>query len=202
MTEDTGLREWKKRATRYALSTATVRLCLRHGWDSVSVDDIAAEAKVSPRTFRNYFASKAEAVAAIHLERAMRIGDALRTRPADEPLWDAIRHAVVAQYTVDTVEDSDTAKRWRDGLWAIFAVPAVAGEILKADAAAREELAMAIAERIGVDVDRDVYPRLLAGVVGAGTGEAVGHWLRNDPDGPVEPLLHDVLDRIRAGLPN
>lgn len=203
MTEDDGLREWKKRETRYALSRATVRLCLRDGWDAVTVDDIAAAAKVSPRTFRNYFTSKAEAVAAIHLERALRIGDELRARPATEPLWDAVRHAVIAQYTVDPAGEVDpaAARRWRDGLWTVFAIPAVQGEILKADAAAREELAGAIADRLGLDVDRDLYPRLLAGVVGAATGEAVGHWLRTDPDGPVEPLLHAVLDRVRAGLP-
>jgi hypothetical protein len=104
--------------------------------------------------------------------------------------------------TVGGAPNPESVRRWLDGLWELFAVPAVQGEILKADVAAREELARAIADRIGTDVDRDLYPRLLAGVVGAGSGTAVGHWLRSDPDGPVLPLLRDALDRIRAGLPS
>jgi AcrR family transcriptional regulator len=200
--DNPGLRERKKWETRVALSHATIRLCMERGWDAVTVDDIAAAANVSPRTFRNYFAGKAEAVAAIHLARAMRTGDELRARPADEPLWDAIAGAVEAQYTVDApTPDPDAARRWLTGLWDLFAVPAVRGEILKADVAAREELARAIADRIGTDVDRELYPRLLADVVGAGTGAAIGHWLRNDPDGPVVPLLRETLERIRSGLP-
>jgi AcrR family transcriptional regulator len=187
------------------LSHATIRLCLDRGWEAVTVDDIADAANVSPRTFRNYFAGKAEAVAAAHLARAIRIGDELRARPADEPLWDAIAAAVEAQYTVDTTDgeapDPEAARRWLDGLWGLFAVPAVQGEILKADVLAREELARAIADRIGADVDRDLYPGLLAGVVGSASGTAVGHWLRNTPAGPVVPLLRDALDRVRAGLP-
>jgi AcrR family transcriptional regulator len=204
MTDDNAsLRERKKWETREALSHATIRLCLERGWDAVTVDEIAAAANVSPRTFRNYFTSKAEAVAAAHLARAMRIGDELRARPASEPLWDSIASATEAQYTVDTpVAGPEAARHWLNGLWDLFAVPAVQGEILKADVAAREELARAIADRIGADVDRDRYPRLLASVVGAASGTAVAHWLRNDPDGPVVPLLRDALDQLRAGLPN
>jgi AcrR family transcriptional regulator len=195
-----GLRERKKWETRLALSHATIRLCFERGFEAVTVDDIAAAANVSPRTFRNYFTGKAEAIAASHLARAVRIGDELRARPADEPLWDAIGNAVAAQYTADTAEP-DAVRRWRNSLWELFAHPAVQGEILKADAAAQEELAKAVADRIGTDVDGDLYPRLLAAVVAAGTGAAVGHWLRTDPDGPVVPVLRDTLDRIRAGLP-
>lgn len=206
---DIGLREWKKRETRYALSRAAIRLCTERGWDAVTVDDIAAEAKVAPRTFRNYFAGKAEAVAASHLERALRIGDALRARPADEPLWDAVTHAVQAQYAVDDPDERteppatlgpDAARQWRDGIWGLFAVPAVESELRKADAATQEELAVAVAERLGVDVDADLYPRLLAAVVSAACATAVGHWMRTGPTGPVDPVLSDAFARVRAGL--
>lgn len=216
-----GLRERKKKETRLALSRATIRLCVERDWGAVTIEDIAAAANVSVRTFRNYFSSKAEAVAASHLERAVRIGDELRARPADEPLWDAIAAAVEARYTsvgdaeadagsdsaAGTEAGSDSAGRsvqvrlWLDGVQRVLAEPAVQGEILRADAAAREELAKAIAERTGTDLDRDLYPRLLAAVVGAGSGMAVGHWLRNGPTGSVVPLLRDTLDLIRAGLP-
>ena len=91
---DVGLRERKRRETRAALSLAALRLCVQRGWENVMVDDIAAAANVSSRTFRNYFSTKAEAVAAGHLERMLRVADELRARPASEPLWTAITHSV------------------------------------------------------------------------------------------------------------
>src|SRR5690349_19936988 len=90
-----GLREQKKLATRAALGWAAIRLIVERGYDKVLVEDIAAEAGVSPRTFNNYFGSKAEAVASRHLDRIHRMAEALRERPADEPLWDSIEHVML-----------------------------------------------------------------------------------------------------------
>ena len=57
-----GLRERKKAETRAALSWAAIRLTVERGFENVKVEDIAAAAGVSPRTFNNYFASKGEAI--------------------------------------------------------------------------------------------------------------------------------------------
>jgi len=75
-----GLRERKKLATRQALSSAALRLAIERGLDNVTIEDITAEADVALRTFRNYFASKYEAVAAIGADRARRIGMSLLER--------------------------------------------------------------------------------------------------------------------------
>src|SRR5262244_3012233 len=150
-----GLRQRKRRETRAALSRAAMRLCMqRGGWENVTVDDIAAAANVSPRTFRNYFSTKAEAVAAMHLERMLRIADELRARPADEPLWKAITNAVSAQFESQertrkggVVPD---ASRWMERIRFLLTEPAIHAEVLKASASAQGELAKAIAERTGV----------------------------------------------------
>lgn len=57
-----GLREAKKQATTWALVEAARRLVHADGLDAVTIDDIAAAAGVSPRTFFNYFDSKELAV--------------------------------------------------------------------------------------------------------------------------------------------
>lgn len=200
MTEDEGLRERKKRETRAAISLAAIRLCARSGWDDVTIADIADAANVSERTFRNYFANKAEAVAATHLERVLRTVDDLRGRPADEPIWDAVTAAVSAQYDAPPAAGPGEADEWAAGVRRVLAEPALAGELLKANAIAQDELAAAIAERAGMDRTADLYPRLVAAVVTAATGAVVGHWLLNGPTESVAPRLHAVLGQLRAGV--
>ena len=89
------MRERKKLATREALSAAALRLALERGPQNVRVDDIAEAAGVSPRTYNNYFSSKAEAITWRHLDRARRMADLLRARPPGEPLWASITCAAI-----------------------------------------------------------------------------------------------------------
>jgi AcrR family transcriptional regulator len=92
-----GLRERKKQETRAALGWAAIQLIVERGADNVLVEDIAAAAGVSARTFNNYFSSKGEAIAARHLDRSLKTAQDLRDRPVDEPLWTALTNAVLAQ---------------------------------------------------------------------------------------------------------
>ncbi|GGU65464.1 TetR family transcriptional regulator [Streptomyces albospinus] len=195
-----GLRERKKRETRVALSQAAIRLCVLHGWADVTVDQIAAEANVSVRTFRNYFGGKAEAIAASHSERMLRVADDLLARPAGEPLWDSLLHAVLGQF-VPPGNSGPQNERWREGVRLMLAEPALAGEIVKANAAAQQELAKAVARRTGTDAERDVYPKLVAAAVAAGSGVAVEHSLRADEAVPLGAVLTQVFGQLAAGLP-
>lgn len=199
-TGDGGLRERKKRETRLALSHAAIGLVLERGFDNVSVDDIAAAANVSGRTFRNYFTSKAEAIVAAHIERGQRIAEVLRERPAGEPLWDALVHAVVAQFEPQPGNAGPPDDRYPSALQKLLAEPAVQHEVFRAHAAAQDELTVAIAERTHTDAVDDLYPQVVAAVVSTGLGTAMAHWTR-DPTQSLVSLLREVFDQIRAGLP-
>ncbi|MEV1168167.1 TetR family transcriptional regulator [Nonomuraea sp. NPDC049784] len=199
MPTSNGLRERKKRETRVALSLATIRLCVERGWDNVTIEDIAAAANVSVRTFRNYFSNKAEAIAAAHVERTLRIADEIRASPPGEPLWESIVEAVQASFAPDDSTGVEFG-RWRDGVSLMLAEPALQGEVLKANAAAQDELARAIAERTGTDLVHDVYPKLVAAVIGAGSAVAIEHCLRAERPAPLDQVLREVFDRLAAGL--
>jgi AcrR family transcriptional regulator len=56
--EPAGLRARKKTRTRHAIADAAISLFLAHGFDQVSVTDIAAAAEVSKPTLFRYFATK------------------------------------------------------------------------------------------------------------------------------------------------
>ena len=120
---------------------------MQRGWENVTVDEIAAAANVSPRTFRNYFSTKAEAVAAGHLERLLRIAGELRARPAGELLWTAIVNSVAAQFEPPANKSPmlADANRWVERIRFIATEPAIQGEVLRASAAAQTELAKVIA---------------------------------------------------------
>jgi AcrR family transcriptional regulator len=193
MTDQPGLRERKKQATREALRLAALRLAIEKGWEQVRVEDIAAEAGVSTRTFNNYFASKDAAFLATAHDRAARMQAALAARPAGEPLWPAVIEAVVHSFAAESV-DLRQARR-------ITPTPTLAAEQLKTIMVIEQGLAEAIARRIGTDLEHDLYPRLVAAAAISATRVTIEHWLRTESDLPFPPVLRDALERVAAGLP-
>lgn len=94
-----GLRERKKQRTRATLIDAAVELCDRQGFERTTVDQIAAVADVSPRTFSRYFATK-DAIALALIDDAIDLAaDELARQPTDINHFEALRRAYVAMYT-------------------------------------------------------------------------------------------------------
>ncbi|WP_435134783.1 TetR/AcrR family transcriptional regulator [Actinacidiphila sp. bgisy144] len=60
--EPTGLRARKKARTRDTIADAAISLFLAHGFDAVSVNDVAAAAEVSKPTLFRYFPTKEDLV--------------------------------------------------------------------------------------------------------------------------------------------
>ncbi|OFJ51344.1 TetR/AcrR family transcriptional regulator [Mycolicibacterium grossiae] len=94
-----GLRERKKQNTRRLLVDAAVELCLRQGYENTTVEQIAAAAEISTRTFSRYFATKDAVFLAVLDDLVGEIVAELEARPDEEGPMEALRAAHVAVLT-------------------------------------------------------------------------------------------------------
>ena len=93
-----GLRERKKQRTRATLIDAAIELCERQGFEQTTVEQIAAIADVSPRTFSRYFATK-EAVCLALVDHAIDIAAVeLARQPAEHNHLEALYRSHVEMY--------------------------------------------------------------------------------------------------------
>ncbi|WP_354643440.1 TetR family transcriptional regulator [Kitasatospora camelliae] len=97
MDEASGLRTLKKQRTRQAIAEAAIRLFLAHGFDQVSVAEIAAAAEVSKPTLFRYFPTKEELVLHRFADHQGEAGRVVEARDGDTtPLAALERHHLAA----------------------------------------------------------------------------------------------------------
>jgi len=82
----TNQRDAQKRATRGALAEAAIDLFTTKGFDETRVEDIAAAAGVTARTFFLHFGSKEAAAFPDHDERVEALAEALASDESEDPL--------------------------------------------------------------------------------------------------------------------
>jgi len=193
----TGLRERKKLATRSALHEAALRLVAERGLASVSVEDIADRADVSPRTFFNYFSSKDDAVLGLDPEGSARQVAAFLARPGDETPVEALR-AVARGQAEEMATDTEL---WPLRLKVMDTEPSLLGRLAAVFGEGEKALSQAVALRTGTRAGVDAYPTLLAGVAGVAMRTALHRWLTSDFTAPLPDLLDEAWDVLAAGLP-
>lgn len=194
--EAPGLRERKKTATRAALSETALRLALERGLSQVRVEEIAAGAGVSPRTFNNYFSSKEEAVVSLLAGRVRRFREAIARHAGEEPLWDVIGEAALA-----LVPTASETHQWRQWVGLIMGTPSLEAVYLRANASLERDLALDIADRTGTDPQSDLFPRLAACATVAAIRAALQFWLDNQESASYSALLQRAIAEVAAGLP-
>lgn len=160
-----GLRERKKLRTRATLIDAALELCERQGFDNTTVDQIAAVADVSPRTFSRYFPTKDAIALALVDEVLDRTAVELAAQPADLNHFEAILRAYLAMAEAAKVAPAGelTAERVLCIVRIVLSSPALRQASLEYRGNAIDS---AVAERMGVSVD-DRGPRMVSAVWGS-----------------------------------
>lgn len=87
------LKDHARDAVRAEVLRCAWQLFGEQGYDATTIDDVAASAGMSRRTFFRYFASKDELVLDRLAESGARIAEALEGRPIEESPWLAVRRA-------------------------------------------------------------------------------------------------------------
>lgn len=151
------LRERKNRATRMALRRSAVALVASRGLGAVTIEDIAADAGVSPRTFYNYFPSKEDAVTAWDPAIVADMVERLRGRPAAEEAPTALRATVSEVFALFDHDHRDLLERLR----VTRSDPHLLAHHLTRWAEAERELVAVLAERRGSDAIHDRYAALV-----------------------------------------
>jgi AcrR family transcriptional regulator len=94
-----GLREQKRIETWRSIRRAGLDLMRARGFDAVSVEEIAAAARVSRTTFFNYFDSKESLVFDHDPEEPAEWRALFASRPAHEAVWDSLREIFAAYFS-------------------------------------------------------------------------------------------------------
>ena len=160
--EAPGLRERKKMRTRSTLIDVAVELCLSQGYDKTTVEQIAAAADVSPRTFSRYFPTKESVIAAAADEIDEIVAAAIVTQPRDITEYEALLRAHVQAFSPTPTGASPAFTRMAVMIQIVNASPTLneSAFAIKQDLDENATL-RAIGQRMGLAPD-DPAVRLLA----------------------------------------
>ncbi len=180
--------------SRRELQRIALRLFDAHGFENTTIEQIAAEAGVSERTFFRYFTTKASVLWAEFETEVATIRDALAEVPESVPMMDAIRGAVVAanHYRAEDVPEM----RMRMAL--IATEPALSFGAAEYYAQWEQAISDFVGRRLGQPAG-SLYPLAVGRTVLAACRAAYDRWSdRADSDLPA--YLDAALSALAAGF--
>lgn len=207
--EELGRREAHKRATRQALQDAASRLFAANGYAQTTVQEIAAAAGVTERTFFRYFASKDELVARRVLDNLPALRAAIVSRPQAEPPLRAIHAVLRGTITAAAADPNEpsTLRLFDGGPPGVRLARTGANLLLRIEGS----LAEAVHERLhpatpdstsAHGTQPDLHCEVLAAAAVAAARRAL---IRYTSQGPgtrmsVEQLIDDAFDTLAADI--
>jgi AcrR family transcriptional regulator len=191
-----GLRERKKQRTRATLIDAAMELCRKQGYDQTTVEQIAASADVSPRTFSRYFPTKGAVILTLIGDYAEEVGAALDLVPPSVGPLEAMRQASVSVLT--RVADRRISKLSPERVILMLSV------INDSDALRRSTYGFrhapsyaALAKRMGVPVDHRSV-KLVVSVFASIVAIAFGDLVRDADTSQLGPML--LVERLNEAF--
>jgi AcrR family transcriptional regulator len=198
------LRERKKLATRRGIRRVALELIAERGFSHVTVEDIAAAADVSPRTFFNYFPSKEAVLFGADPGRAEEVRARLVHDLPGHSALEVLRAVLTdraRQLAAELAELGGDPARWAAQVKAAQADPQLRAAQASHMAQVEASFASALAERLGTDPDRDPYPTLLASAATAVLRATMSFWAGAGGTVPLEQLADAAFRALADGFP-
>lgn len=175
-----------------AIEKAALELIAARGFDETPVEEIAAAAGISRRTFFRYFGSKNDIPFGNYSALLAALAEHLDAAPDEEPIFVVIADAVMRFNRVH----SDGAVAHRERMRLIMRTPS-----LRANAALHQDewvnvLAGYAAKRLGEAPD-SLGPRLVAHLALGASNAAYEQWLQDD-----DADLGQLVSEAFAALPD
>jgi mycofactocin system transcriptional regulator len=180
--------------SRFEIEHIALDLFIRRGFDNTTVDDIAAAAGIGRRTVFRYYASKNDIPWGAFDEQLDRMRATFAALPADVPVMEGVRVAVLDFNDVHPAEQPWHRRRLR----LILGTPALQAHSTLRYAAWRQVVADYVAARLGVPPDSLVPQTIGHASLGVALA-AYERWLSAD-DGELRELLDAVFRSLEQGL--
>ena len=198
------LRERKKLATRRLLRRAALDLVAERGLSNVTVEDIAAAAEVSPRTFFNYFPSKEAALFGGDPDRAAELRERVAGGAPGKSALDVLR-AVMAEDAEEIADElrslgGDPAD-WLRKMKVARTDPHVRAGHAAQMAMIERAIAEGLAARLGTDLETDPYPGVLAAATVGVVRASMAFWAGSGGAVPLGQLIDQAFKALADGLP-
>ncbi|WP_423463902.1 TetR/AcrR family transcriptional regulator [Promicromonospora sp. MS192] len=187
------LRERTRRAVHAEITDTALRLFVEQGYEATTVDQIAAAAGISRRSFFHYFGSKEDVVMGDLEALGLRVRDTLEARPATETAWEALRETFIGlqEQASDAVTPLQIADMYAEA-------PSLRARHLEKHLRWQELLAPDIERRLGIVPGATADPRARAVIAAALAclDVAVETWRQSG--GTSDPV--DLFDQAVAAL--
>ena len=198
------LRERKKLATRLAIRRTALDLIAERGFSRVTVEDIAAAADVSPRTFFNYFPSKEAVLFGADAGRAEELRFRLVHDLPGRSALDVLRVVLadrVRGIAAEVAGLGGDPARWARQMKAAHADPQLRAAQAAHMAQVEASFASALAERLGTDPERDPFPMMLASAAAGVLRATLSFWAGIGGSVPIDQLTDAAYQAMADGFP-
>jgi len=199
-TSELSLRELKKQMTREAIADAALQLAREQGVDGITIEEIAQRAIISPRTFSNYFVAKEQAVVVAGMPPWHSVIERFRALPADRRPLDHLAELIL---DASRQLSGDELARDREVLTMATVHESLNPHLSAEYDALGDQLRIAIAERLGVNADTDLYSRLVASATVVALLASQRVWVAEADAGPerLVSLLREAFDVLGVAPP-
>ncbi len=185
----------RRRSTTWDhISSVAIDLFAAHGFDEVSVNDVAEAAGIARRTLFRYYPSKNALPWGDFNAHLDHMRDLLSDLDPGVPVGDALRAALLAFNSFDEQETTRHRQRMR----VILETAALQAYSMTMYAGWRAVVAAFVARRLGSKPE-DLVPQTVAWTMLGVALSAYAHWL-DDESVSLTQALGDAFDTVRPGL--